>query len=543
MLGGVLAVALAGTAACSGGGGEAGTGDAAGQLVTMTPAGTGTLDEIAWALPFGEPTTLDPAKSGDYSPQTVGANLCEPLMRLNADFSVGQGLAAKAVWADERSLVLTLRQGVAFWDGAPMRAEDVAYSLRRQMDPATQGIYGAALVGVTGIEATGADQVTIRTDGPNQSLLKALATPFGAVVQEAYAKKAGAAYGTSAGGVMCTGPYKLSSWKSGDSITIERNDGYWDATAKPKIGRVVFRFITNSNTLTSALLSGDVDGTYELPPSSAKALGGGGGSVYLGPSTQNVLVVPANAQSPAADRRLLDALSLAVDRKALIKNSFGGAADELKSLAPPSTWAGDPAGIQLNTAYAALPGVPEPDLEQAKKVLAQVGAPARPLVTAIPAGDQRSLQIATFFQGAAKQIGVDLEIRQLQPTEMSSLFYDPAIRQSLDLVVTFGYVGAPDAAAYVADMVNPGALFNWMGYDNPTATQLLAKARTAADPVAAAQAYADAMASFTPTLPVVYLVAPYERMYLNKRISGAPASFAYMGMPWAAYLGATGSGG
>jgi peptide/nickel transport system substrate-binding protein len=135
---------------------------------------------------------------------------------------------------------------------------------------------------------------------------------------------------------------------------------------------------------------------------------------------------------------------------------------------------------------------------------------------------------------------VDLEVRQLQPTEMSSLFYDPAIRQGLDLVVTFGYVGAPDAAAYVADMVNPGALFNWMGYDNPTATQLLAKARTAPDAVAAAQAYAEAMASFTPSLPVVYLVAPYERMFLNKRISGAPASFAYMGMPWAAYLGATG---
>lgn len=539
-LGVVLAVGLAGTAACAGGGGKAGGDQGSGSLVEMTPPGTGTLDQINWALPTGEPTTLDPAKSGDYSPQTVGSNLCEPLMRLNANFAVGPGLAEKAVWADERSLVLTLREGVKFWDGTPMRPEDVVHSLRRQTDPATQGIYGVALVGVTSIDVSGPNQVTIRTDGPNQSLIKALATPFGAVGQEAFTKKAGAAYGTPGGGVMCTGPYKLASWKSGDSIVIERNDAYWDAQAKPKIGRVVFRFITNSNTLTSALLSGEVDGTYELPTSSASALGSGkSGTVYMGPSTQNVLLVPANAKTPAADRRLLDALSWTLDRNALIKNVFGGDAAILKSLAPPSTWSGDPAAIQLNAAYEALPGATEPNLDQAKQLLAQVGAPSRPLVTAIPAGDQRSLQIATFLQGAAKKIGLDIEIRQLQATEMSSLFYDASIRESIDLVLTMGYVGAPDAAAYVADMVNPGGLFNWMNYDNPEATRLLTQARTAADAVGAAEAYAKAMAAFSPSLPVVYLVAPYERMFLNKRISGAPASFAYMGMPWAAYLGAT----
>jgi ABC-type transport system substrate-binding protein len=539
-LGVVLAVGLTGTAACSGGGNKGGRDRGPASLVEMTPPGPGTLDRIDWALPTGEPTTLDPAKSGDYSPQTVGANLCEPLMRLDAQFAVGPGLAEKAAWADDRSLVLTLREGVQFWDGTPMRPEDVVYSLRRQTDPATQGIYGGALVGVTSIDVSGPHQVTIRTEGRDQSLIKALATPFGAVNQEAFAKKAGAAYGTPGSGVMCTGPYKLASWKSGDSIVIERNDAYWDARTKPKIERVVFRFITNSNTLTSALLSGEVDGTYELPTSSENALGSGkSGTVYLGPSTQNVLVVPANAKTPATDRRLLDALSLAVDRNALIKNSFGGDAAVLKSLAPNGTWSGDPAAARLDAAYEALPGVTEPNLDQAKRLLAQVGAPTRPLVTAIPAGDQRSLQIAVFLQGAAKKIGLGIEIRQLQATEMSSLFYDPSIRESIDLVLTMGYVGAPDAAAYVSDMVNPGGLFNWMHYDNPEVTRLLTQARTAPDATGAAEAYAQAMTTFTPSLPVVYLVAPYERMFLNKRISGAPASFAYMGMPWAAYLGAT----
>lgn len=536
----VLASAgLVATAACAGSGGGPAAPSAA-SLVSTTPPGAGAVDRVTWALPYGEPTTLDPAKVGDYSPQTVEANLCDTLLRMKPDFSVGPGLAEKASWTDDHTLVLDLRAGVRFWDGTPLQAQDVVYSLKRQTDPQTQGIYGSALAMVTSIDATGPNQVTVRTKAYDQSLIKALATPFGAVNQEAYAKKAGAAYGTPTGGVMCTGPYKLGSWKSGDSVTLERNDAYWDPQIKPKVGQVVFRFVTNSNTLTSALLSGEVDGVYELPPTSATALAkAGNGTTYLGPATQNVMLVPGNAQSPAADRRLLDALSLAVDRDALLKNVFGGAAAPLKSLAPPLTWGGDPAAVQLNAAYAALPSAEQPNIEQAKQLVAQAGVPSRPLVAAMPAGDQRSLQIMTFVQAAAKKAGVDVQIRQLQPTEMSSLFYDPSIRQGLDLILTFGYVGAPDATAYVADMVTPGGLFNWTNYDNADVTRLLGQARSTSDPVASAQAYIDAQSRFAPTIPVVYLAAPYERMFMNKRISGAPSSFAYMGMPWAAYLGGT----
>ncbi|MGW1990276.1 ABC transporter substrate-binding protein [Embleya sp. NPDC001921] len=538
----LVSASLAATAACSAGSGPGAKPSSGASLSSTTPPGNGALDRVTWALPMGEPTTLDPAKVGDYSPQTVIANLCDTLLRMAPDFSIGPGLAERATWADDHNLVLDLRPGVTFWDGAPLTPQDVVYSLRRQTDPKTQGIYGSALAQVTAIEATGPHQVTVRTKAHDEGLYKALVTPFGAVVRESFATRAGADYGTPNGGVMCTGPFKLSSWKSGDSITIARNDAYWDSALRPKVAQVVFRFVTNGNTLTGALLSGEIDGVYELPAGSAAALAkANNGSIHLGPATQNVLLVPGNPRTPAADRRLLDALSLAVDRNALIKNTFGGDATVLKSLTPPLTWAGDPAAAQLNAAYHALPSIAGPDLDRARRLVAEVGAPKRPLVTAIPAGDQRDLQIVTFLQAAAKKIGVDIEIRQLQPTEMSSLFYDPSMRDGLDLIVTFGYVAAPDAASYAADMVDEGALFNWTGYRNPEASRLLGQARTAADPAAAATAFTRAQAAYTPTLPVVYLVAPHERMFMNKRVSGAPSSFAYMNIPWAAHLGGTAS--
>lgn len=511
------------------------------RLTTTTAPGDTAVDRVTWALPYGEPTTLDPAKVGDYSPQTVGANLCDTLTRMNADFSLSPGLAQKVTWSDKRTLVLDLRPGVKFWDGSPMTPQDVIHSLERQKDPKTQGLYGNHLSAVTSIKATGPHQVTLRSRTYDQTLPKALSTSFGAVSQKAYTRKAGAAYGTAKGGLMCTGPYELDSWKSGDTITLKRNDAYWDAELKPKARRIAFKFITNSNTLTSALLSGEVDGTYELPPSSATALAkADNGTTRLGPSTQNVLLIPGNAKSPAADRHLLDALSHVIDRDALIKNVFGGDATTLKSLVPPLTWRGDPAASRFDAAYDKLPAVPKPDLERAKELMKKAGPVSRPLVAAIPAGDQRGLQALTFIQAAAKKLGVDIKIKQLQPTEMSSLFYDPTVRKDLDLVLTFGYVTMPDPASYVAEMVTPRGIFNWTGYRNAEVTEQLTRARTSADPATSADAYAEAQKLFTPTVPVVYLATTHERMFMNKRVSGAPTSFAYMGMPWAAHLGGTG---
>ncbi|MGW0719263.1 ABC transporter substrate-binding protein [Streptomyces sp. NPDC002778] len=533
-------VGLLAATACtssSNGNGETAESD---RLTTTTAPGTAQVDRVTWALPYGEPTTLDPAKVGDYSPQTVGANLCDTLTRMNADFSERPGLAEKVTWSNDSTLVLDLRPGVTFWDGSPMTPEDVVFSLERQRDPKTQALYGNYLTAVTSIKATGPHQVTLRTKEFDQTLPKALSTSFGAVSKKAYTEQAGAAYGTARGGLMCTGPFKLGSWKSGGSITLERNDSYWDADLKPKARRIEFRFITNNNSLTGALLSGEVDGTYELPPSSATALARTDkGAVHLGPSTQNVLLIPGNAASPAADRKVLDALSLVIDREALIKNVFGGDATTLKSLVPPFTWHGDKAAARYDAAYAALPDTPKPDAAKARKLVAQADPLTRPLVAAIPAGDQRSLQAMTFIQAAAEKIDVDIKIKQLQPTEMSSLFYDPSARESLDLILTFGYVGMPDPASYVAESVTPGGIFNWTNYDNPEVTRLLEQARTASDPDASATAYAQAQALFTPTTPAVFLATTHERMFMNKRVSGAPASFAYMSMPWAAHLGGT----
>ncbi|WP_338703027.1 ABC transporter substrate-binding protein [Streptomyces sp. Q6] len=540
-LAGALCVLLTATACTSGSGAQ--PAPHAPKLTLTTPAAGRPLDSVTWNLPMGEPRTLDSAKIADYSPSTVKANLCDSLLRLRPDYTTAPGLAASWKRPDDTTLVLDLRKDVRFWDGRPMTADDVVASLLRQQDPATQGVNTALLATVKTITATGTHQVTVRFKVPDEMFLKSLATSFGTVNEAAYMKRAGRSYGTAKGGLMCTGPFELDAWKPGESITATRNADYWDASLKPKVRKLTFKFITDGSTLTSALLSGQVDGSYEISSSGARALSASSvGTLHHGPSAQTVFIAAIGPGSPLADHRVAQALSLVLDRKALVTNVYAGAARQLKTFNPPLVWEHGDAADTYAKGYDALPDVPEVDVERAKKLVTQADPARRTLNVAVAAGDQQSQQTLTFLQAGAEKISLKLVIKQLQPTQMSGLFFDPSLREGLDATMVLGYVEIPDPLSYAQLMTSPTSPFNWTDYRNTKVTSLLGRAQATLRATDSAALFNQAQALYTKDLPVVPLASPYERLFLNKRLSGAPASFAYLNMPWAAYLGGTGKG-
>ncbi|GGV40232.1 diguanylate phosphodiesterase [Streptomyces longisporoflavus] len=539
--GGALCVLLTATACTSGTTADPAPGPR--KLTLTTPAATGALDDVTWNLPMGEPRTLDSAKVADYSPSTVKANLCDSLLRLEPDYSIAPGLASSWSRPDDKTLVLNLRKGVRFWNGHPMTAGDVVSSLRRQGDPATQSVNASLLARVKTITATGAHQVTVRFESPDEMFFKGLATSFGTVNEAAYVKKAGRAYGSAKGGLMCTGPFELASWKPGESITATRNAEYWDTSLRPKIKKLRFTFITDGSTLTSALLSGEVDGSYEISSAGARALGSADvGTLYHGPSAQTNFIAAIGEDSPLADRKISEALSLVLDRDDLIKNVYAGAAQKLKTFVPPLVWENGEAADIYAEGYDALPAVPGVDVEKAEKLVDQARTERRTLTVAMAAGDQQSQQTLTFLQAGAKRIGIKIVIKQLQPTQMSGLFFDASLRKGLDATMVLGYVEIPDPISYAQLLTDPESLFNWTKYRDPEVTSLLDRARAATEPTKSARLFTRAQQRYSADLPVVPLASPHERLFLNKRLSGAPSSFAYLNMPWAAHLGGTGKG-
>lgn len=541
-----LLLAAATLAACGGGSSTPGGGTADGgtaaavELTATTPAADGAIDQLVWALPYGEPTSLDPVKVGDYSPDTVVGNVCEGLMGVTAEFDFEPRLAERVSRPNPRTLVFDLRDDVSFTDGKPLTAEDVVYSLDRNRDRATASFWAGTYAAVSSIERTGPRQVTVRFSKPDAIFEQMMATVAGYVSEKAYVESRGADYGTPNGGVMCTGPFALERWASGDSITLTRNDNYWNPELKAKAASVSFRFLSDPSTLTSALLSGEVDGSYEVPSTSVTVLSRSpSGTLYTGPSTQISELLPTQAAGPMADPRMRAALDLAIDKDALVRNVWKGAATPLNTMIPPSAWGGGEARAVYQAGYDALPRTGEAQIEQAKALVAEARPESTSFTVGVGAGDQSGLQTLTFMQAAAKEIGLQMTIKQMQPTEFSDAFYNPDARSGLDFLYALGYLEIPNPLLYAPYYTQPRGLFNWTGYDDPKVAGLIDEALTQVDPVRSARLFVEAQARYTPQRLVIPLATPAERLYMNERISGAPASFAYMSMPWAAMIGAT----
>jgi peptide/nickel transport system substrate-binding protein len=537
-----------GVSACGGSGSsgsQTGSGSTSGspsaqmKLTTLTPAAKGTVADVTWGLATGEPTTLDPIKTGDYSPNTVVENLCDNLLQLQPDFSIKPGLAERYLQPNPTTVVLDIRPGVKFWDGHALTAADVVYSLKRTASPTDGSVNGSEFASVKSITQTEPLQVTIKFKAPDSGFKAAMASVTGAITEQAYTEQEGKRFGTPEGGVMCTGPFKLVKWTAGQQIQLTANDDYWDKALRPKVKNLTFKFFTDSSTLTSALLSGEVDGAYEAPVGSTKAFENSSvGKLYTGPSTASVSFGPTTATGPAANPLVRQALDLAINKEAFINNDLDGEGARVKTFTPPYVYAGLAAKKIYQAGYNALPNDLTPNLTEARKLIKEAHPGKAALVIAIPAGDQLSLEEASIIQAAGQSIGLNMSIKQLQPTAFSNLFYSASERAGTAFVATSGYIETPSPLYYAPLFALSSGPFNWSHYSNPTVTKYLNAAEAATNETASAEDFVKAQAAFAPARLQVSLAVEYERLFMNDKITGAPASFAYISSPWAARLGA-----
>ncbi|MEV0968347.1 ABC transporter substrate-binding protein [Microtetraspora glauca] len=529
-----------GLAACGGGADPAGpktAGQKLDDLLVITPAAQRDLDKATWNLPFGEPASLDPIKAFNYPENTVVANLCEGLMRLDPDYSMKPNLAEKVETSDQKTWVYTLRDGVRFWDGEPMTADDVVFSLRRHLDP-KEGSYWASdqITGnIASIEKTGDRQVTITLKKPDATLNSYMATPIGVVVERKQRAEAGAKYGTPEGSVMCTGPFTLSSWEKGSKITMLRNDAYWDASRRAKTKQIDLQFIVDPGAIASALQTNAIDGSYDVPLGAVDQLSNAGdGTLYFGKSLQLVGVISTGdgALGNPAVRR---ALALATDREAIAQTVFAGTAQVPRSLVPRGGWTyGDEV---FGKAYDALPDTKK-SLDEAKKLLSGVDVGSAPITIAYPSERQFYADILSEMSNAARELGLTVQPKGVPSAQYGAFFSDPKARAGYDGFMTTNYMDIPDPLAFLRTIAAKGGSQNFNGYDDPQAQSLIAEAAGTLDEAKRATLVTELQAKVMEQMPWIPIAAPSVRLFLNKRVTGVPASFVYLYYPWAADLGA-----
>ena len=267
-----------------------------------------------------EPSSLDPLLVDDGQRDLFNWSVYEGLTTRAADGKIVPDLASE--WrAEGTKWIFTLREGVKFHDGTPLRPEDVVASYERMIDPKYKSELVNAIIPETHkIAKTGPTRSTITSEKadailPARAALTAIMPESLATTDEqgATAKMIG------------TGPYKLVAWNRGQSIDLDENTAYWGD--KPTIKTVQLRFLPDENARLAALQSGEVDVAAHMSPDLEKTAP----QVISHPQSEvHISQLNTYPGKPFSDVRVRKAANMAIDRQALIDNIWGGHAEPLQ---------------------------------------------------------------------------------------------------------------------------------------------------------------------------------------------------------------------
>lgn len=436
-----------------------------------------------------EPSSMDPQFHSLTPNIQLSETIFDPLVRTDANALPVPALAES--WTvDGNVWLFKLRANVKFSDGTPLTADDVLFTYARVPKvPNSPSSFTLYLKSIEKIEAVDPLTVRITTKGPSPVLLANLSI---VPIMSKNAASGPAAEGKTTvelnrgDGLTGTGPYKFVSWKRGAEIVLERNPNYWGK--KPAWDKVTYRPITNPAARVAALLAGDVD-MIENPPTDDLARLEKDKKLHIQktPSVRVIYValnqskeVPpgmsgTDGKNPLTDKRVREALSLAIDRSAIVARIMDGVAQPAANLlAYPAFGA--------SKKYSAVPAA---DTAKAKELLAAAGYPKGfTLSLGSPAGryinDQRIAQtVASMWAG----IGIKTDVETMAPP----VFFKKRDSYSFSTYLAgwgaaTGEMAHPLTALVLSHDPKQGmGTTNWSHYSNPEIDRLVVQASKTQD--------------------------------------------------------------
>lgn len=304
-------------------------------LAQPAPAPSGK-DTLTVDLP-ADVATMDPQVQWDTDSYSVYRNIFDNLVTRDVSGRIVPQVATAWRYDTDRRIVFDLRSDIVFHDGSRLTPDDVVFSVMRIINPAFRSPQLSQFDQIDHAEVTGPAQVTLHTKTPYPALMAQLVKL--SIVPKAYVEKVGDQAFNQA--VIGSGPYRLKSWQRGVGTTLEANDAYW--RGRPPFRTVVFRAVPDPATRIADLRTGRADIIRGISPDDAEALKSDRGVQLLTVPTERVAYLAVNAQSgPTKDRRVRQAIAMAIDRDTIITALQQGYARPVNEVLTPANFGFDP---------------------------------------------------------------------------------------------------------------------------------------------------------------------------------------------------------
>lgn len=419
-----------------------------------------------------DPVTLDPNEQLDRTSNLVYGNIFDGLYDRDRNGTPQPSLALSYKLIDDLTWEFKLRPGVKFHNGEDFNADAVKFTYERTANPDFKTGWRNYVRPFQSAEVVDSLTVRIKTSSAFPGFLGQLAIL--PIVPPKYVQEKGVeAFKKNPVG---TGAYKFVEWVPGTRIVLEANDQYWRGA--PKVMRYIIRPIPEVSTRLAELESGGVDIAIDVQPDQADRVKSNPKTTVLGAQANRPMVLQINTRSgnPALkDKRVREALNLAIDRDLLVDKLLRGQATKLNAQA------GTPAYFGYNPDLK----VPSYDPAKAKRLLQDSGRLGLEIKFHTPSGryplDKETVEAMAAqltevgFRPTVIPLEVARYVQMLQTREIGDLVYIGVGSNDLDM-------GQGMSTFFTSKSV-------WSQYENPELDALLSKGLIEMDPQKRSAAY------------------------------------------------------
>jgi peptide/nickel transport system substrate-binding protein len=399
-----------------------------------------------------EPLSMDKEDVFDNQSIWVLEQIMEPLYTVSPN---GKGVVpwlAKSytISPDKKTYTFHLRPGVKFSNGKPMTSADVKFSID-QTRKAAQG-WAFLDTSIKDIETPNPETVVIHNKYPWAPFLADIALFANGIIPDNYGGETAKQFYSHPIG---TGPFMWGHWQHGVEIQLNRNPHYWQK-GKPYLDQVTWKTVTDTNTRQLQLQGGQSQIDQFPDWQTVNTLKSTPGiTMTLFPSTRTDYILMNERIPPLADVHVRRAISLALDRKAMIKAVLFGHGVPANSFMPPQVPFYDPhsPGLQYNAAQA------QQEMAQSKY---PHGFTVQMLISSGVA-DEKSL--GQIVQAELAKIGIKVVFKPIDPSQ------ENPDEQQFKYQLGLGYwtmdIADPDELVTFAVDPKSGAKSFYTDYNNP----------------------------------------------------------------------------
>lgn len=360
------------------------------------PKQGGTLTVVR----LSDATKLDPHFITDIpSANIVYQKVYEGLVEPDKDFKIQPLLAKEWKVIDGTTWEFKLREGIKFHDGAPFNADAVKKTFDRLLDPKTASPQREKFSMIKEVKVVDENTVQLILEYPYAPLLSILASNEGSIISpKALAENPD----TLSQHPVGTGPFVFESWKTGQEISLKKNENYWGK--KPNIDRVVFKVVPEDATRLAMIETGEAQINDQVPVTEIDRIEASDKMGLYRTEGLAVEYVGFNTKKkPFDDVRVRKAISHAIEREAIIKGVYNNV--------------GTLANVAMSPKVFGYSDKVKPydyDLNEAKKLLKEAGYEKGLKVTLLTSDRKERINMAEVIQSQLKGIGVDVKIQVME---------------------------------------------------------------------------------------------------------------------------------